>query len=251
MTLISSIISDAFRESNLTAVGASPTTAEQTEALRVLNRFISALFGSKVGEDLKPVNYDTNNVTTTDQVFDYKPFIDDTYIPSNKRLMLNLTAAVTLYLNPNPQPGERFGVVDMSSNLATRNLILNANGRKIETATSVTLSTNSLSREWFYRDDLGDWKRLADLIASDESPFPSEFDDVLIIGLAMRLVGRNGPALSAESIARYREQLSKFRTRYAQIREPGVDQGLVRLSGAKPNHFLDRITDSTRFNIGW
>lgn len=251
MTLISSIIADAFRESNLTAIGASPTSAEQTEALRVLNRFISSLFGGKVGQELKTINYGTNNVTTTDQVFDHKPFIDDTHVPANKRLMLNLAAATTLYLNPNPQAGERFGIVDMSGNLATRNVILNGNGRKIETTTTVTLSTNSLAREWFFRDDIGDWKRLADLITSDESPFPSEFDDVLIIGLAMRLVGRTGPALAEESIVRYREQVNKFRSRYSQVHKTPVDQGLVRLSGQKPSYYTDRMSDNSRFNTGW
>ena len=45
-TLVSQIIEDAYREANLIAVGESPTTAQQTEGLRLYNRFITSLFGN-------------------------------------------------------------------------------------------------------------------------------------------------------------------------------------------------------------
>ena len=50
MTIASVIITDAYRESNLIPVGQSETTAEQTEALRRLNRIIDRLISTAAGE---------------------------------------------------------------------------------------------------------------------------------------------------------------------------------------------------------
>lgn len=40
MALVSEIIKDAYREANLIPITQSPTLDEQTEALRLLNRFV-------------------------------------------------------------------------------------------------------------------------------------------------------------------------------------------------------------------
>jgi hypothetical protein len=49
LTLVSEIITDAFRQSNLVAVGTTPTTEETTEALRYLNRIVKSVFGNEAG----------------------------------------------------------------------------------------------------------------------------------------------------------------------------------------------------------
>lgn len=52
MTTATVLIQAAFREGNLIAAGASPTTAEQTEALPALQRLIDGIFGFEMGEEL-------------------------------------------------------------------------------------------------------------------------------------------------------------------------------------------------------
>lgn len=233
MTLISTIISDAFREGNLTAVNTSPTSAEETEALRLLNRIISSMFGSEVGEDFVDVNLGKGNIDTSKPV---PPFLDDYpdyTVPVNSRLILNLTAATEVTLPSSPMNGAQFAVSDASNNLATYNLTVNGNGRMVEGATSLVLSTNGLDRSWFYRGDLADWKRLSDLLTSDESPFPSKYDDLLVIALALRINPRNGISLDPQSMTRYSKLRSQFLSEYRQQRQEGVDPALLRLNANK------------------
>lgn len=52
MTQATWIIQSMFREGNLIAAGAQPTTAEQTEALYLLNRLVDGVFGFEMGENL-------------------------------------------------------------------------------------------------------------------------------------------------------------------------------------------------------
>jgi hypothetical protein len=52
-TAASSLIQSAYREGNLIAVGTTPTTAEQAEALLLLNNFVLGIFGYEMGENLQ------------------------------------------------------------------------------------------------------------------------------------------------------------------------------------------------------
>lgn len=251
MTTISTIISDAFRESNLTMVGTSPTSAEETEALRLLNRVVLGLFGDKLGEPLNtlPLGRGTNIETPELVPLFFDDYITTDTVPANTRLNCNLTAATEINLDPRPDPGARFAVIDNAGNFDTYNLTVNGNGNQIETASGLTLSTANLAREWFFREDTGNWARLTDLITTDESPFPSEFDDILIIGLAFRLNPRDGAAVSPYSVERYREVLSRFQSRYRQTKEVLTDPALLRISaGRYPALTVD---DGTAFNRGY
>lgn len=251
MTLISTIIGDAFRESNLIAIGVDPTTAEITEALRVLNRYVSALVGNELGELLTDSSYGLNNVTRPNEdnyVLD--DILASYYLPENTRIVTNLQGAKTVYLHPNPRDGARIGITDPSSNLATYNLIFNGNGRTIEDATSVTLATNGVDREWFYRADLGNWARISDLATSDQSPFPAAFDDLLIIGLAMRLNPRNGAAVDPQSIDTYKSQMKKFKSRYRQSKQMGVDTVLGRINDIYGTNYYG-YSDNRSWDRGW
>lgn len=230
-TLISQIIADAYREANLIAVETSPTANQQTEGLRLFNRFLRSLFGNEMGDPLEPVPYGNNNVDTATLRTSYYEGVLNYYIPMNSRLLANLSSAKTLNLYPKPVDGARLAVVDASSNFATYNLTLNGNGRKIDGALSVTLSTDDQDTEWFYRADIGEWKQITDLVTSDASPFPIEFDEFLIIGLAMRLASRYGVAMADTSVMLYRRGLSQFRARYQQNEQQSSELGLIRTPG--------------------
>jgi hypothetical protein len=215
MTTLSQIVTDALREGNVIGVGMSPDGAESAEAFRRLQAIIKSLFGYELGEQLETADYD--------DVSSYY------FVPSNLRLILDVTEAETVVLNPNPRDGARLGIIDQGGNLATVPVTLDANGRKIETQNSIVLNTNGLVRDWFYRADLGTWVRVTELEQTDESPFPAEFDDFLITLLAMRLNKRYGVAdgLEADIMRRMR---SLFRARYRQSYEQSVEDGLLRLS---------------------
>jgi hypothetical protein len=228
MTTLSSIIKDAYRESNLIAISATPTDLEIAEALQLLNRHINNIIGTELGELLEDANLGLNNVTR--QSFNGEWLSDDLaawYLPENLRVVANLTEAQTVYLHPNPRDGARFGVTDPSENLATYNLTFNGNGRRVEDATSITLNTNGVVREWFYRGDLSNWVRLTNLTVDDESPFPTEYDDLLIIGLAIRLNPRNGVVADPQSIETYKRILKLFKSRYRQSRQVGSETQLA------------------------
>ena len=236
MTTVAQIITDAYRETNLIARGSSETAGEQTEALRLLNRYIDGLFGNEAGDPLEDMLYGQNsNIDPSLYNNDFETFVDSWYLPAGFRLKFNLSSPKTIRLTPNPENGAVFGVVDASNNLSTYPVIIDGNGSLIEGATDITLNTDGYSGVWFYRSDRANWQRVTNLTTTDESPFPSEFDDLLIIGLAMRLDPRNGNGLSPMSMSRYQEVLKKFRGRYSQVVEKSMDWALRRINGQRRN----------------
>lgn len=245
MTTISQIITDAYREGNLIAVGATPTTAEQTEALRLLNRLVASYFGSEFGEDLTDLALGKGGVDTGKEFVAFLDDYPDIVVPSNTRLVLNLEAADTVTLPATPMNGERFAVTDASGNLATYNLTVEGNGRMIEGASTLTLSEDGLDRSWFYRADISEWKRLSTLELTDESPFPSEYDDFLIIGLAIRLNPRHGVAVDPQSMMQFGKLKSRFMAMYSQKKEVPVELAL-QLIGLP----FGAYSSTTLFNLG-
>src|SRR5690606_6184664 len=101
MTLVSDIISDAFRQNNLTAVGALPTQDESDEALRYLNRLVSSVFGAEVGDPLTAIPLGKVNIS---RPTDFPYWNDDPgpewFVPKNTRIVLNLDKSIDLYLHP-------------------------------------------------------------------------------------------------------------------------------------------------------
>lgn len=219
MTLASAIIKRAYRETNLIPISVEPSANESTEGLDLLNSLVLSTIGNEAGDEL----YELQVGGTYDQ----SAYASE-YIPCNARLVLSLTAAKTLKLNPLPHDGERLAVTDALGNLATFNLTLDPNGRKIESATTLTLNTNGETRQWMYRADTGNWVRLTSLVAGDQLPFPSEFDDYFITMLAMRLNSRHGQSLTQETLAALDRQKSQIRARY-RTRAPVQDNGSLGL----------------------
>lgn len=229
MTLVSEIITDAYRISNLLAIGTSPTTEQQTEGLRFLNRLVKSVFGNEAGDPLTAFPIGRNNINRPggypwwDQVPD-----NDWFVPKNYRLMLNLEAPVNLYLHPDPDDGSRFALIDVSNNLSTYNAVVYGNGRLIEGSNDITLTTDGTDSEWFYRADLANWQKYSPLIVSDTFPFPAEFDDYFITLLAMRLNPAYGASLSEEGVMIYRRSKRQLQARYTQVIPVRSELGLIR-----------------------
>ena len=231
MTTVSQIITDAYRESNLIAISEIPNAAQEAEALRFLDRGVKSVFGYEVGENLIPFPLGRNNIQapTAYPIYDNLPS-GEWFTPVNTRFILNLTQAVSVPLHPSPGDGTRDAVVDASDNLSTYNVTLQGNGRTIEGSSTLTLNTDGLNREWFYRQDLGEWKQLTDLSLADEFPFPSQFDDMFIVMLAMRLNPRNNIQADQQTFIAYTRSRKQFRARYKQTTEVESEAALLHLS---------------------
>ena len=52
MATVYQIIVDAYRQSNLNAVGIAPTQLQEDEGLRYLNRIVKSVFGNEAGDRL-------------------------------------------------------------------------------------------------------------------------------------------------------------------------------------------------------
>lgn len=223
MTLASDIIQAAYRESNLIAVGAEPTTVEQTEGLARLNSLLLGAIGFQVGNELRDINiggqYDQSLATCE-------------WTPENVRLVLNAGGPSTVRLHPWPHDGQRLAVIDVGMNLAANHLVLDGNGRKIESTTTLTLAENGLSRQWFYRADLGRWLRYTDITLTDELPYPAEFDDYFTVLLAMRLNPLHGRAMAQESAVWLEGKAAQIEARYRRPR-PQQDWGSLGLLGQR------------------
>lgn len=234
MALVHEIIKDAYREANLIPITQSPTLDEQTEALRLLNRFVRSIFGNEAGDKLQSFAVGTNNIDAPLVL----PLITVTgvgYTPLNSRLMCNLDSPTEANLHPDPEDGARFAVIDSSGNFSTNNLTLNGNGRNIVGSSTLVLNQDNDRKEYFYRADLGDWQQVSDLSLNDTFPFPLEFEDLFVIGLATRLNPRNGAAIDEQAVMNFRRQKTIFRARYSQSIQQASEEGLVRLTGSRLN----------------
>lgn len=230
MATASETIVSAYRESNLVGVGRSLTAAQEAEGLTLLNNLIPAAIGQEIGQEFYDLNIGGE--------------YDDTiveYIPENVRLVLNIGSANTLKLHPKPYDGQRLALSDAGQSLSTANLTLDGNGRLIEGATTLTLTTDGLNAQWLYRADLGNWVRITDLVAADDLPVPREFDDYFAILLAMRLNPRHGRDLAASSAQWLQSMATRLEARYRRPRDQ-QDWGSLGLLGQKQSWLEGRYS---------
>lgn len=236
MTTVAQIINDAFRISNLVATGTAPNPNEQQEALRHLNNLVKSSFGLEAGEDLVNLALGREGIS---RPIGYPWFDDppgeDWYVPKNARIMANLEQATELFLHPEPDDGSRFAVIDNARNLATNNLTVNANGRRIEGARTLVLNGDGINAEWFYRGDLGEWIRTSPLDLTDTFPFPQEFDDFFSIMLAIRVNPSYGKSIDGQAEKMLRRAESQMRSRYGQTIFMPVELGIYRLPHVAAN----------------
>jgi hypothetical protein len=204
----------------------------------MLNSLVLSCVGNEAGDELTPLNFGD-----TFSQYDQSAYCD-AYVPINSRLMLNLTAADAVDLDPYPYEGQRLAITDMSENLATYNFTISGNGHLIEGASSVVLSTNGLTKQWMYRADAG-WVVIEELEAADSMPFPIEFDMYFVIALAIQLNPQYGQSLSAEDTMIYKRGQSQLRSRYRNRKGDQLpDFGLV-----DPRDLWSH--DSSFFNQGY
>lgn len=231
-TLVSDLITDAYRESNLIPIGTTPTSAEVTEGLRLLNRIFFSVIGNEAGDPLTELPIGGQNISSPSG-YPIEAWTRNTQwlVPLNKRLMLNLEDPREVRLHPEPSDGSRFAFRDISGNLATYNFTVKGNGRKIAGAAQQVFNTNNTAKEYFYRADLGEWKEIPTaLAASDPWFFPPEFDEMFVTALAMRLNPRHGQNMTQESMAVYQRSARQFKARYQQDIPTRSDIGLLRLT---------------------
>jgi hypothetical protein len=241
MALVSEIIKDAFREANLIPINQEPSLAEQTEGLRLLNRFVRSVFGNEAGDKLRTYAIGEAGVITPASLESYD-FTASKYVPLNARLLANLSESQVLNLHPDPEDGSRVAVIDAAGNFGTTGLTLTGNGRLIDGATTVLLTTPSVKSEWFYRADLASWMIVTDLVQDTTFPFPMEFEDMFVIGLALRLNPRNGVSADEQTMLTFRRTRNIFRSRYTQVIEQPSEEGLTRLTGIRVNRQIDSTT---------
>lgn len=221
MTAASTIITRAFRQENLIATGASETTAEQTEALALLNALISQIIGFDLGELVYDFPIPWTNTAPYEQENPRDPY-DDTKTgnankqpPNNSRIVGKITSATTVYFPQWPNDGSRIAFTDVGS--TSSSLTLDGNGRQIESAATITIDPTSVTeREWFYRADLGSWERVTTLATGDNVPFPLKYDLMLETGLAILLCPRHSREPSATTQSIYNSLRAKFKAQYKQ-----------------------------------
>lgn len=229
MTTVSQIITDAFRQSNLLAITASPTALEQTEALRYLNRLLKSVFGNEAGEPFDTFPVGRHNISRPSGYpwWDTVP-TNDWFVPKNTRVMLNLDQPVDLYLHPAPNDGTRFAAIDVSENLSTFPVTVHGNGNNIESVSSIVLNTDGYDAEWFYREDLANWLKYAPIGLNDTFPFPEEFDDFFITMLAIRMNPAHSVELDPQSQMVLSRSRSQLRARYSQTVPTRSELALIR-----------------------
>ena len=210
MTLISDIITQAFREGNVIPIGQTPNQDEVDEALPRLNNFIQSLFGFELGIRLIDVTIPLN----ADE--DLPLGMDEDNGFANVRFLSRAIADTTVKLFSSPSDGAQVMVADAGASAA---LILDPQQRLIDGSSSVTIPSGSLPRRWLYRADLGQWIEIKTLATTDESPLPVEFDDLLIAALAMRIAPRFGVEPLSGTVQTYSRLLSVLKTRYQQTVE--------------------------------
>lgn len=224
MTTAQTIIQRAFRQENIINAGSTPTSAEETEALALLNSLVGQIIGFELGELLAdwqvPLaftgQYQEQNPRDPYGATGVNP--NNLYPPINVRLLATIAAATTVYLPQYPNDGSRVAVVNTGSTSTA--LTLDANGRQIAGAASLLLDLSTdVPAEWFYRADTGEWVQYTDLIISDNSPFPDKYDMMLVTGLAIWLSPRYGVQPSDVTVSIYNDLRGKFRAQYKQYTE--------------------------------
>lgn len=238
MTGTLSIITDAYRESNINGIGVVPDAKQQEEALRLLSNVVGSVYGFEVGEGLR--DWPVGRVGMQPDFSSNWSESTWTRPKANVRLLINTAQPQTLFFPNDVSDGARIALVDVGQTLATYPVTLNGNGRTIDGEAAVVVSTDGVERIFLYRADRGGWVTMTQLDDVDaEFPFPAEFDAAFVTMLAMRLNPRYGRSLAAESINWMERSLRQLRARYRQKVKVPVDSALLRHSYT-PKGYINR-----------
>jgi hypothetical protein len=136
--------------------------------------------------------------------------------------------------------------------LAAFPVTLDANGRTIEGNPTVLLNVNGTFQEWFYRADLGQWVKLTALLATDQNPFPDDFDAFFSIGLALRLNPRFGRKMDDQTALVFKTQRRQFIARYLQSQPLEIDDSISWPFMSRQGYDQQReFSSNSAFNRGW
>lgn len=229
MTTALAIITQALRESNLIAITATPTTDQVAEGQSKLNQLIASVFGFEVGIQIK--DWPVGTTTGTSEVSPNWTSARWTTPPQNVRLLISATTPQTISLPPYPDNGARIDLVDLTGNLVTNPVTLDANGKLIEGVGALIVNINNAALQWMYRADLGQWLRVSIIAAdTDIMPFPIQFDSFFETRLAMRLNPRYGRAADQQTVDTLNRAEAHLRATYRQTRAVRVDEAVLRRS---------------------
>ena len=227
MTTAREIITASVREGNLRAIGEPIPDADFAEALPRLNALIRSLLGFEIGVKLMPWASPPSRTSPVAAREPLRPANVDLpsnvwpYPPANVRIKSKINAPTTIYF-PNvlttniPTDGARMALADVGS---TETLTIDANGVLIEGAATLALDLTdpaNKQREWFFRGDLMEWKRVQDVTLDEDVIFPTDLDDMLIAGLSVRLSPRYGQPVNPATAEAYARWIEIAQTRYKQ-----------------------------------
>lgn len=229
MTLTSTIITAAYRESNFVGQNAVLTEDEQNEALALLQGLVLSFHGLVTGTKLQPWHVPTP-MKTASTAANYPvtgnlrmPGTRDiSYPPSNSRVFLRNTAAQAINFQYEPEDGALMEVVDAGF---TADVTLIANGmffgpsgvtEEVTLTPSFGGGSRVPRRTYLYRAELAAWMQLEDLDYDAEFQFPVEFDDWFVCALAMRLAPRFGNEPKQITMLRFKEMTVFCRGWYRQ-----------------------------------
>lgn len=243
MLTASEIVKQAFREGNILALNTPIKDDQETEALTLLNSFITSLYGFELGEFAFDWPVPPSATSPIHARFPLQPANQKLqsdvwpYPPGNVRILLALTDDTQLFLDENPNDGARVELVNVGD-ASSFNLTLNGNGRLVKgAATSVDTPGNFAGQRLLYRADLGDWTLVTTLTAADFSPFPAEYDDLLAIGLVKRLFSRYGRSMTVDLSDTFKRLMRRMKAQYRQPTGSPV---------AKPNPFRSPAANASR-----
>ena len=255
MTLVSSIIEASFRELRALDWDRNMSRLQVDEALERLDSWVRSQNGMDLGEQYS--DWPLGDFGVNPQDLALYLINDPVRPPEGSRIIHNTNQAMTVYFPFDPEDGARVAYTDPFGRADTYNITFDGNGRTIEGSQSIVINLNNLVREWIYRSDLGNWMRVNSLQLTDEFPFPPEFDDYFIIGLAMRLDPRYEENLNPMSVTRYKQIKKMFYARYSRTTEVPSEVSILPLQTdrmwGRLNPFGRVISRNltARFNRGW
>lgn len=229
MSLTSDILLDAYRESNLVALGALPDGAQQIEGMRLLTRLVDSVFGNEVGEKLRdwPIGSSYLYAGWGPEYWQY--------LEGDIRIIVADGQSHTLTMPPAPENGARIEIIDAGTGFATYPVTLKREAALIAgQAADYVLNTDGAKVTLFYRSDLADWVVMSPLDYDGEFPFPPQHDDAFVGMFATRLNPRYQQTLSDESRASLSRATSQLRAAYRRIKPTAADLAVLRLTGSQP-----------------
>jgi hypothetical protein len=215
MSTLSSIVSRAFRESQILDINRQPSTEQSTEALALLTGIIARKIRPPVQTvwigDTTAIKEQRGGILK-----DFTRFIDEKAIPQDCYVNLVLDKSYSVLLPPSPGDGARLTFIDVSNTLATFPLTLIGNGNLVAGNPTESLGTNGQIYSIMFRRDIAQWIVIDPLVGTSNMPFPPEFDDMFSIELAIRINPRYGKEISGVTADIYTDIRSRFVSRYQQ-----------------------------------